>query len=286
MGMHHRNHELQRLHDHKTAVTFQRILIKLLASGALIALGRRLLRRRVWRIETGAAAGLKIGFPQNFDYILGSSEVPVQQCLLEHLVPGDVFYDVGANVGFFSLLAARRVGGTGAVYSFEPVSENAAAVRRNVSLNKLAGVGVFEVAVADKSGMGRLCLTNWDGGCSLAADGMTIPEAVEQRAVQTVALDDFIEFEQLRPPTVVKIDVEGAELGVLTGMLKLIVRFKPVLLYEVDDRDSSLFHRRWKDLDDFVEALGYKVTHLEKSYPNLKWHVGHSLAVPINGDPR
>ena len=257
-----------------------RVLLKLLETGWLRGPMKRALERRAWRIQAGEASGLRLSLPQNFDFIRGTTEPPMQECVATHLATGGVFYDIGANVGFFTLLAARRVGCDGAVYSFEPVHENAAAIRRNVGLNGLANVSVFEVALDELSRTGSLFITKWDGGASLSTAAVARGVSVEQRAVEVMALDDLVAAEGLRPPSLVKIDVEGAELGVLRGMVRTIERFRPVLVYEVDDGEKAAFSRRWKALDDFVAALGYRVTHLEDSYANIHWYVGHSLGMP------
>jgi len=257
----------------------QRILLKLFTTGLLPGPGRQFLTRRTWTVEAGEAAGLKLTFPQNLDFVKGSTELPVQRCLARHLSPGDVFYDVGANVGFFSLLATKRVGVDGTVYAIEPVAENAAAIRRNAALNGLKNLEVFEVAADEKSGAGELFVTSWDGGSSLLADALSPSEPVQQRQVGVVTLDELIHSERLRPPTFVKIDVEGAELAVLRGMRNTLQDCRPTVLYEVDDGDYASLERRWRALDDFVSEIGYRVTRLENSYPNRNWFVGHSLAL-------
>src|SRR5688572_30507212 len=124
-------------------MNFERVLLKLFEAGLLRGPVKPLLAKRVWSVQGGEAAGLKFSFPQNLDFLRGSTERPVQRCLAAHLGPGDVFYDVGANVGFFSLLATKRVGPDGVVYALEPVAENASAVRRNARLNGLTNVSVF-----------------------------------------------------------------------------------------------------------------------------------------------
>ena len=121
--------------------------------------GARFLRNRVWTIENGEGAGLHIGFPQNPDYISGVSERPVQEALSRQLHPGDVFYDVGANVGFFSMIAAKLVGSRGSVYSFEPVTENVASIQRNAIINQMENIKSFEVAVGQTSGTAEMLLT-------------------------------------------------------------------------------------------------------------------------------
>lgn len=261
-------------------MTYQRMLLRLLSNGPLGPLGRQWLRRRVWTIEDGKGAGLKLRFPQNLDYISGTSELPVQEALVQRLRSGEVFYDVGSNMGFFSLVAARQVGASGCAYAFEPVAENAAFVRENARLNHLENLKLFEVAVGRESGSAELLLTDWDGGASLSSSAVKPAEPVARRKVRMVALDDFVAAENLRMPSFVKIDVEGVELAVLQGMARTIAAAKPVLLYEVDDGNKKSFELRWKELDEFVSGLGYEIIHLGNSYPTLDWNVGHSLALP------
>jgi FkbM family methyltransferase len=261
-------------------MTGQQLLLKLASSGLGRGPLRAFLQHRTWRVEAGEAAGLRLRFPQNTDFVLGTTERPMQRCIAQHLAPGDVFYDIGANIGFFSLLATKYVGDEGSVYAFEPVAENVVAVRSNARLNNLNNLSVFEVAIAAQSGAGELFVTQWDGGSSLSATALDPNEPVERRRVSVVAMDDLVASEDLRPPTLVKIDVEGAEFSVLEGMKETIVQFKPILVYEVDDGDRTSFDRRWKELDQFVGGLGYRIKHLEDSYSNVGWYVGHSVAVP------
>ena len=265
-------------------MTYQQFLLKTLSSRALrhIGLGQRYLHRRTWAVEDGEGVRLKLRFPQNSDYISGQSEIPVQRELARRVCPGDVVYDIGANVGFFSLIAARLVCQQGCVYSFEPVTENVVSIRENARLNDLNNVTLFDVAVGRTSGTAELLLTDWDGGSSLSTSLVKPDEPISRRAVQVVTLDDFVERENLRLPSFVKIDVEGVELDVLMGMSRTIARSKSVLLYELDDGDKDSFQRRWAELDAYVTGLGYKVDHLKSSYANVGWNVGHSLAIPYN----
>lgn len=261
-------------------MTYQKVLLKLFSSRILEHYGQRILQRRVWTIEGGEGARLKIRFPQNSEYIFGSSERPVQEALTQQLHHGDVFYDVGANVGFFSLIAAKRVGSAGCVYSFEPVAENVESIRDNAKINQLENISSFEVAVGQTNGTDELLLTEWDGGATLSTSVVKPSEPSSRRNVRVVALDDFIQEERLRIPTVVKIDVEGLELDVIQGMARTISKSKPVLLFEIDDGNLDSFCRRWQELDQLITSFGYRIIHLEESYPGMKWNVGHSLALP------
>jgi FkbM family methyltransferase len=137
------------------------------------------------------------------------SEAPVQEALGRHLRPGGVFYDVGANVGFFSLIAARLVGPTGRVHAFEPVAENAAAVRENARLSGLANVVLHEVAVGRGAGSGQMLLTAWDGGGALSTSVVRPPAPSATRTVRVVALDDFAAAERLPRPALVKCRIQA-----------------------------------------------------------------------------
>jgi FkbM family methyltransferase len=196
------------------------------------------------------------------------------------LKKSDVFYDIGANVGFFSLLAAKMVGPTGKVFAFEPVPQNAATIRHNAELNQLDYVQVFELAIGERTGEQDLFLTEWDGGSSLLSSALKPTEPVRKQSVRVAPLDELIAREKIAPPDFIKLDVEGAELEALRGMATTLKEQRPVLLFEVDDGDPERFKLRHKELDEFVSGLGYSINHLPAAYANVQWTVGHSLCLP------
>ena len=111
------------------------------------------MRDRVVVVRRGEAAGLRLdtrGAP--VFYGIGAAEPEAQALVAHWLNPGDVFYDVGANVGFFTLIGARRVGESGRVVAFEPAPTTRAALERNVRLNGFANVDIVEAAVSDAAG--------------------------------------------------------------------------------------------------------------------------------------
>ncbi len=110
-------------------------------------------------IEAGPAKGLR--FDAGADTVRfekGDYEQPVQQALASLARPGDVCYDIGANLGFFSILLGRLVGPTGVVHAFEPVPANAVAIERNARLNDLDNVCVMRVALTRSDGEAELLL--------------------------------------------------------------------------------------------------------------------------------
>jgi FkbM family methyltransferase len=241
---------------------------------------RASLRDRNVTLTHGVGKGLKFnGGNSNPDYAFGTYELPVQNVLARYLQPGDIFYDIGANFGFFTAIAARLVGPSGRVYAFEPEWHNTRRIRVNLELNHLSNVSVLEKAVSCKSGTGKLLLTHYPGGHTLSTV-MAPPDVTATMAIETIAIDDAIENLEIDPPTLVKIDVEGAELDVLYGMADTLKIFRPIVIYEIDDeRQEGVLEKRCV-LDDFVSHFNYEILTLEAAYPGLKWQVAHAIALP------
>jgi hypothetical protein len=102
----------------------------------------------------------------------GNLESAVQEAMVRHLGHGGVFFDVGANLGFFSLLAAHLSGlQAGRVYAFEAAPDNAVAIRVNAALNAIPNIEVLAVAVADRAGRGRLQVVDDQSWSKLAEYG-------------------------------------------------------------------------------------------------------------------
>ena len=170
------------------------------------------------------------------DYAEGTNEPPVQEAFAEALRPGQVVFDVGSNVGFYSLIAARLVGPRGEVHAFEAIPECAHEVTVNARRNRLRNVHVHAVAVTDTNGTVELLRSRHPGGATVSADDRP-PDFTGALVVPAVSLDGFVAQADVRRPDLVKIDVEGAEMLVLSGMEGLLREARPVVLCEVDDRE-------------------------------------------------
>jgi FkbM family methyltransferase len=189
----------------------------------------------------------------NPGYALGTTEPGVQQALAELLEPGMTFYDVGANMGFFSLIAWRRVGPHGRVRSFEPLPESARTLRHNVALNRAENVEVVEAAVGARPGRAQLAVTAESVQAHLAEIETDTPTLgfVE---VGVTSVD--AEVAAGRPsPDIVKIDVEGAELAVLEGMRKTFERHPPTVICELHGTNAEVC--------GLFEQLDYRLDTLE-----------------------
>lgn len=244
---------------------------------------RRLLPppRRVSRIPDGPGAGLRFDpGAGNPAYASGSNERPVQDTLAKYLQDGAVFYDIGANVGFFTVIGARLVGQAGRVLAFEPVAANRRQLRRNLRLNRLRNVRISKLAVCDRCGEAEFCVTDYAGGSVLASADHRAPDVRRLTRVRTTTLDHLVGDCGWPAPSVVKIDVEGAEHEVLLGMRETLKRHRPVMIYEIDDTDQVHVDRKQGRCDRLLEGLGYRLARLADSYPDSRWTVTHTLALP------
>ena len=184
----------------------------------------RLCKGREFTIRAGFGKGLQIVLDEsNPAYILGASEPEVQRLLADSLRPGSVFYDIGANIGFFTLIAARIVAAEGHVFAFEPQPRARQTLLRNIERNGAENVSVIPHAAG--SSHRRAFLVDGPEGhatAHLAKDG---------QLVEVVAIDDVVSG--ARPPDVVKIDVEGAEVDVLHGLRCTMGRYAPLIVCEI-----------------------------------------------------
>ena len=238
------------------------------------------LERGVLRVPQGHAGGLAFDMRYlpvshaHFGSIaFGNLETAVQEAMVRHLGDGGVFYDIGANLGFFTLLGAHLAGlERGHVYAFEAAPDNAEAIRSNAALNGIPSVTVIAKAVAASSGRGRLQVVDDQSWSKLENYGEH-PYTEQVIDVDLVAIDDLIAAGELRPPTLVKIDVEGAELAVLEGMSSTIDAYRPAIICELHDTHT-----------EFVTAMrghGYRLINLEGTIPVAQEGASaHALALP------
>jgi FkbM family methyltransferase len=217
-----------------------RLPLFLIPSEAEVRILRGPLRGKKWIV--GAA---------NHACWAGTYEVDRLAAFGEAICPGATVYDVGANVGIYTVLASVKAGPTGQVYAFEPVERNLHYLRRHVTLNQLQNCLILETAVCNRQGTRRFSAASYD-----ARMGRLSPDG--EREVPSVSLDSCIYGERaLRPPDIIKIDVEGAESEVLDGASRTLAEFHPAVFAEVHGP------RQHADCHAFLAAKGY---HVEEGY--------------------
>jgi len=162
-------------------------------------------------------------------YVEGVFEHECTDLVLRLVKPGDCFLDVGAHIGYFTLLAARAVGPRGTVHAFEASPHTSGILRENITINGFANVQVHEKAVSDTCGVVTFYTSSRE---NLGRSGMLDPGGAAGRAlVPSITVDSLLP--QLPKVKMVKIDVEGGEMLVIRGMDALIARDKPYILFEL-----------------------------------------------------
>jgi len=147
--------------------------------------------------------------------------------LLQILREGDTFLDIGANVGYYTLIAAKRVGETGRVYAFEPDPESFAILERNLRINGLSNVTAEQKAVSSGKGILTLYIAPRNkADHRIYKDG----DYVATVKVDAVSLDDYFKGND-RPIHAVKIDTQGAEVLILRGMENLLRRNPDAVIF-------------------------------------------------------
>ena len=184
------------------------------------------------------------------------------------LAPGDVFYDVGANIGLYSVAAGALVRASGRVVALEPDPANCALLLKNLHLNSISGT-VVQVAVGDRADVAEFVVDRMTSATGhLKSPGYSEPIVSEwsrvvprstRISVSTVRLDDLVFGAQFPAPTVIKIDVERHELHVLRGMPKIMKEARPHILIEVDSQNQQallalLTETRYEISESFSEG--------------------------------
>lgn len=234
----------------------------------LKAIAKRCIWRARWRLrgdpwELRMPGGLRIVVPRSgagaLIFYQGLSEPRTAELLCRFLQSGMVFWDIGAHIGEYTLLAAVRVGEAGEVHAFEPNVEAFELLERNVALNGLTQVVLNQTAVGDATGE-RVFRVDAEPSLSRLVHG-TIGESGERLVrVDAVCLDDYAQGR--RGPHLIKIDTEGAEGLILRGMRALLARpadEAPVLVFEYSPASYRAFGYDACQVLELLQAAGYTV---------------------------
>jgi FkbM family methyltransferase len=161
---------------------------------------------------------------------LYGEEIKLIKFLIKNFKDDDIFYDIGANYGFYTLLAQEFIT-KGEIHAFEPNPKIFKLLRENSRLDIYKNTFLNEIALSDKTGETEFFdreISRHSGGSSLIKHQHFLKYKVIK--VKTTTLDDYILNH--KPPTIMKIDVEGGEPLVLKGALKLLKKYNPMIIME------------------------------------------------------
>lgn len=184
------------------------------------------------------------------------------------LKPESVFLDIGANIGYFSILAAKHHPSC-QVVAFEPVTELFEEMKRNIELNKVTNITVANLAASENTGESIIYLSSPE---NLGMSSLRMPEnySGKMQIVKVIDIDSWFSHSELQKVDLVKIDVEGSEIAVLKGMKKILREFCPPVIIEVNPETLSLFALKTNDLADTVDSLGYNVLLIHENGSTTK----------------
>jgi FkbM family methyltransferase len=230
-------------------------------------------RNQDGEIQQGVGRGLRFNTGKSIaGYLLGTAEPDMQAALKTLVRPGMTVYDLGANVGFISMIAAHLVGPEGRVIAFEPLPANARQIKYNASLNNFSHVMVREEAMSDKDGEALFQTTGFPTTGKLE-NGHFNKEKAGEVMVRVRSLDAVITEAKLPSPDLIKMDVEGAETLVLRGASQTLMSARPVLLIEL--------HGTNKPVALALERQNYTAHVLGSRTPIVDAHWNsHIIAVP------
>jgi FkbM family methyltransferase len=167
------------------------------------------------------------------------------QAMVIEIEPGQNFFDVGANVGYYSILASALVGTRGTVTAFEPVVENIVFLRQHVVLNRTDNVRILPLAVSDEEGISK-----FSSGPVTSMGALVRDDGAGDMLVATTTLDSIVQYLKI-VPDVIKVDVEGAEMRVLGGATSLLKERRPKIFLSTHSKELR------EECLRFLKGFGY-----------------------------
>jgi FkbM family methyltransferase len=202
-------------------------------------------------------------------FILGTYEPFKTAAILENVHQGDVVYDVGAHVGYYSAIASMLVGPRGQVIAFEPRPLNIQCLKQHVRVNRLSNVQIVESCVGDRPGPCRFETRTGTGTGHVSDHG--------DLHADMVSLDNLFGKGDLPEPDFLKIDVEGGETAVLKGARQVVQKAHPILLVATHGVAEHAF------VTEFLGQAGYQYAILDPQGGKGDTEI---LAKPIKKEPR
>ncbi len=227
--------------SNKTIVgTTLRLPLKLIPKNTILPIFQGILKGLKWIKGSGVNT-----------YWIGTYEKDQQILFASKIREGDVVFDIGANVGFYSLIASKLTGSTGKVYAFEPAPKNLNYLKRHIEINKCINSTVVSGAVSNKKD-----LMYFDDGDHAATGSLSKKHGA--LLVPTFDLDSLIDDEIITPPNLMKVDVEGAEFDVLTGGQRMLEKYHPTVFLATHNTGVH------KECLNLLRSLNYKLESISE----------------------
>jgi FkbM family methyltransferase len=216
-------------------------------------------------VAGGALAGarLMLDLQAEKDYWLGTYEMELQNAIGDFARPGMVAYDLGANIGYISLLLAQAVRPNGKVFAFEALPNNQERLRNNLSLNSDLNVELIAKAVTDKTAPVQFLVHASGGMGKMAGANGRTTKYENSITANGISIDDFVFAEGNPSPNLIKMDIEGGEGIALRGMSRVMRELRPLFTIELHGKEAA------KSCWDQLTQSGYGIYKLAKGYPRI-----------------
>jgi len=230
-------------------------------------------RKSSYQVSTVFGMRINITFPdqiQSYLYFFGIWEPEISSYILSKLKLGDIFVDVGSNIGYYSLLASSRVGQDGQVFAIEASPSIFSELQKNITLNGITNVSTFNVAVTDdpkKVEIFKGKETNI-GMSTILSEEASRRGAFREAVVSGQPLPKIIDESKLSRAKFIKIDVEGAEWLVIKGMRDIVKNLghDTEILIEINSQSVNELGGTVNELFDMFLSAGFKIFEIKNSY--------------------
>jgi FkbM family methyltransferase len=189
-------------------------------------------------------------------YFLGNFDPVGIRFIKNQLYEGEIFVDIGANVGAYSLVASKLVGKSGKVIAFEPASKSFLRLVKNISLNGITNIIPERLVVIDKSSQTDLYISGSQNTGMSSIYHHDYETGITEK-VESVSLDDYIAKKEISRISLIKIDIEGSEFLALKGMQKVLTGMRPKILVELKEETLKSSGYTEKDVISHLEKAGY-----------------------------
>lgn len=222
----------------------------------------------------GLKLRMRLGDDMSLCLYVGGSFEPNEFALIAAAIgPGMVFVDGGANDGYYTLFAARKVGEHGRVVAVEPSRREYDRLVANVSVNKLRNITALRIALGREPGKSTLAIAEEEhSGQNTVGDRIANVKvrAVRHEPVRVESLDSLVEAQGLRRVDFVKLDVEGSEFAVLEGAAGTIERYRPLLQIEVEEERLASQNVTKEDVTRMLGGYGYELWVFDSETAQLR----------------
>lgn len=201
-------------------------------------------------------------------YFLGDYEKNEIDYLYSNLKKGNVFIDIGGNIGLFSLNASKIVGNEGKVIAFEAFTPNYNQFKNHISSNHFQNITLEHLAIADEKSFIEILYNDTYNNVGMASS--FLQEYTAKERVESISLDEYVKQKNISKIDLIKIDIEGGEYAALKGMNEILTHYQPNILIEINNIALKSSNRSEEELVSLLTEKGYRKTKIisqnESSY--------------------